>query len=120
MTINPLEANEVTLPLPESPKNNYNSNYRPATHEIPHSGGFADLNSYVNVNNSRRSSCSSRSRNNYSSYGGGHRSIANTTIIVDDDGNENIQGSFEDSCRGTDRMLGVDGYGSLDDDEDRR
>ena len=103
MTINPLEANEVTLPLPESPKKLDNSKSNKITFQT--SCGS-------NVNNNRSRNSSNRGRNSSSSYG--PRSIANTTIIVDDDGNEVIQETNGDK----ERMLSVEGDG--DDDELRR
>ena len=54
---------------------------------------------------------SSRSKKSY-----GHRSIANTTIIVDDDGNEIVKEDMD----GNDRMLSVDSAGNGDADEFRR
>ena len=112
VTINPLEANEVTVPLPESPKKINKYNNHTATREIPRT----PVHSPVNTKRKRSVSYSGRSPSNCSSP----RSIANTTIIVDDDGNEVIQESAEDRCRGTDRLLSVDSYGNEIDEEDRR
>ena len=110
VTINPLEANEVTVPLPESPKKVNKYNNHTVTREIPHT----PLHSPVNTKRTRSVSYSGRSPSNYSSP----RSIANTTIIVDDDGNEVIQESAEDRWKGTDRLLRVDSNEM--DEEDRR
>ena len=95
VTINPLEANEVTLPLPDSPKN------KDTTSTKASKGDRADNQSSISRSNS------SRSKNSY-----GHKSIANTTIIVDDEGNEVI--------REDERMLSVDSAGNGEDDEFRR
>ena len=100
MTINPLEANELTLPLPESPKKFDDSNF--------HSSTF-DTSGVSSVNNNRIQN--SRRKSNSFSYG--HRSIANTTIIVDDDGNEVIQG--HNGGKDKERMLSVDSCAEDDD-----
>ena len=57
-----------------------------------------------------------RSNSNRSKKPYGHRSIANTTIIVDDDGNEIVKEDMD----ANDRMLSVDSAGNGDDDEFRR
>ena len=94
VTINPLEADEVTVPLPDSPKN--------VDTTKSSKGDRIDNQSSISRNNS------SRSKKSY-----GHRSIANTTIIVDDEGNEVIKDEKE-------RMLSVDSAGNGEDDEFRR
>ena len=99
MTINPLEANEVTLPLPDSPKN------AEATTSRSSIGDRVDNHSSIGRTHS------SRSKKSY-----GHRSIANTTIIVDDDGNEVVK----DDMDANERMLSVDSAGNGEDDEFRR
>ena len=105
VTINPLEANELTLPLPESPKKFENSK----SHKITF-----DTSCGSNINNNKSRNSSGRKRSNSSPYG--TRSIANTTIIVDDDGNEVVQETNDN--KENERMLSVDGNG--DDDEFRR
>ena len=99
MTINPLEANEVTLPLPDSPKN------AEATTSRSSIGDRVDNHSSISRTHS------SRSKKSY-----GHKSIANTTIIVDDDGNEVVKEDME----ANERMLSVDSVGNGEDDEFRR
>ena len=99
MTINPLEANEVTLPLPDSPKN------AEATTSRSSIGDRVDNHSSIGRTHS------SRSKKSY-----GHRSIANTTIIVDDDGNEVVKEDMD----ANERMLSVDSAGNGEDDEFRR
>ena len=98
VTINPLEANEVTVPLPESPKQLEFAN------TILNKKETLD-NASLNRNRSRNNSAKSK------------RSIANTTIIVDEEGNEVIQEDNVDISNG--RMLSVDSDGG-DDEELRR
>ena len=97
VTINPLEANEVTLPLPESPKN------------VDSTSSKSSIADRIDNQSSMNRSYSNRSKKSY-----GHRSIANTTIIVDDDGNEVIKEDMD----AKERMLSVDS--NADDDEFRR
>ena len=99
MTINPLEANEVTLPLPDSPKNAEATTSR------------SSIGDRVDNHSSIGRSHSSRSKKSY-----GHKSIANTTIIVDDDGNEVVKEDMD----ANERMLSVDSAGNGEDDEFRR
>lgn len=101
MTINPLEENEVTLPLSASPYKFDKSNVTSST--VERVGG-------ASLNDNMRRSNSSRSKSSAGSYGA--RSIANTIIIVDDEGNEVVK---EDNAE---RMLSVDSNG--EDDELRR
>ena len=100
MTINPLEENEVTLPLSASPYKFDKSNVPSSMIECLDGSSFND--------NMRRSN-STRSKKSTCSYGA--RSIANTTIIVDDEGNEIVKEDAE-------RMLSVESNG--EDDEFRR
>ena len=88
----------MTLPLPESPKQL----------EFPN----ASLNKKETLDNASLNR--NRSRNNSAKS---KRSIANTTIIVDEEGNEVIQEDNVDISNG--RMLSVDSDGG-DDEELRR
>ena len=99
MTINPLEENEVTLPLSASPYKFDKSNVTSSMVKCVEGSSLND--------NMRRSN-SSRSKKSSCSYGA--RSIANTTIIVDDEGNEVVKEE--------ERMLSVESNG--EDDEFRR
>ena len=93
MTINPLEENEVTLPLSASPYKFDKSNVTSSRVEGS------------SLNDNMRRSNSSRSKKSSCSYGA--RSIANTTIIVDDEGNEVVKEDAE-------RMLSVESNGEED------
>ena len=88
----------MTLPLPESPKQL----------EFPNTS----LNEKETLDNASLNR--NRSRNNSAKS---KRSIANTTIIVDEEGNEVIQEDNVDISNG--RMLSVDSDGG-DDEELRR
>ena len=100
VTINPLEANEVTLPLSPSKKiDNSKSKFIKA-----------DSIDGPSLNNNKIRNI--RGRKDSSSHS--PRSIANTTIIVDDDGNEVIKDDNQD--KSNDRMLSIED----EDDELRR
>ena len=107
VTINPLEANEVTVALPISPSTQAPS--RGQTQEFKQFPHISSLNG--NKSTTKRNSCGEGKHHSYPSSPG--RSVANTVIIVDDDGNEFVQGSADDNHSKT-----ADGLLSVGEDEE--